>query len=138
MLMLESMAAKKSFLLLFFLVAETALCGFWSSVWNSVTHCHCHWRECCRAPWYSPNLPLLKESLAANVFGQHVVTRLVTKKVRALVMSFHGWTGSGKNFVAKFIAESLFQLGMNSKFVHLLNSPYRISSPTPGWQISTD
>ena len=38
---------------------------------------------------------------------------------KALVMSFHGWTGSGKNFVAKFIVESLFKLGMNSKFVHL-------------------
>lgn len=33
-------------------------------------------------------------------------------------MSFHGWTGSGKNYVAKFIAESLFKQGLNSKYVH--------------------
>ena len=24
---------------------------------------------------------------------------------KALVMSFHGWTGAGKNYVAKFVAE---------------------------------
>ena len=132
------MRAKKCRLLLLLLLAvEPAQSGFWSAVWDCLSglpHCHCQWRECCRAPWYSPNLPHLKESLTANVFGQHLVTKLVTKKVKAhvenpdpkkaLVMSFHGWTGSGKNFVAKFIAESLFKLGMNSKFVHLFNSPY--------------
>ena len=74
----------------------------------------------------------LEERLEGNVFGQHLVTRLVTRAVRAhvrksepkkaLVMSFHGWTGSGKNFVAKFIVESLFKLGLNSKFVHLFIS----------------
>ena len=36
---------------------------------------------------------------------------------KPLVMSFHGWTGSGKNYVSKFIAESLFAKGMRSKFV---------------------
>ena len=34
-------------------------------------------------------------------------------------MTFHGWTGSGKNFVSQFIAESMFRNGINSKFVHL-------------------
>ena len=105
-----------------------------SAVWSAREQVLCRWRECCEAPWLTPNLPALEERLEANVFGQHLVTRLVTRAVRAhvrksdpkkaLVMSFHGWTGSGKNFVAKFIAESLFKLGMNSKFVHLFNSPY--------------
>ena len=37
-------------------------------------------------------------------------------------MSFHGWTGSGKNYVTKFITESLFEKGLSSKFVHLFVS----------------
>ena len=103
-----------------------------SAVWSAREQVLCRWRECCEAPWLTPNLPALEERLEANVFGQHLVTRLVTRAVRAhvrksdpkkaLVMSFHGWTGSGKNFVAQFIVESLFKLGMNSKFVHLFIS----------------
>ena len=72
------------------------------------------------------------QRLGEHVFGQHLVTALVSRAVRAhvrkrepkkaLVMSFHGWTGSGKNFVAKFIVESLYRLGMASKFVHLFIS----------------
>lgn len=42
--------------------------------------------------------------------------------LQALVMSFHGWTGGGKNFVSKFIAESIFKLGMRSDFVHVFVS----------------
>ena len=41
---------------------------------------------------------------------------------KALVMSFHGWTGAGKNYVAKFVAESMFRQGMKSKYVNLLIS----------------
>merc|ERR1719427_1321746 len=37
-------------------------------------------------------------------------------------MSFHGWTGAGKNFVAKFVAESMLRRGMKSKYVNLLIS----------------
>jgi len=41
---------------------------------------------------------------------------------KPLVMSFHGWTGSGKNYVSKFIAEALFDRGLRSQFVHLFVS----------------
>jgi recombinational DNA repair protein (RecF pathway) len=34
-------------------------------------------------------------------------------------MSFHGWTGSGKNYLAKMIARALYKKEMHSKFVHL-------------------
>ena len=34
-------------------------------------------------------------------------------------MSFHGWTGSGKNHVSKIISEGIFKLGMKSQYVHL-------------------
>jgi len=105
---------------------------FLSALWSSKDLVLCQVRECCRAPWIQPNVTSLEEKLAANVFGQHLVTSLVTRSVRAhlrksnpgkaLVMSFHGWTGAGKNFVTKWIAESLFKEGMSSKFVHLFIS----------------
>lgn len=31
----------------------------------------------------------------------------------------HGWTGTGKNFASKIIAENLYEGGLNSHFVHL-------------------
>ena len=37
---------------------------------------------------------------------------------KALVLSFNGWTGSGKNFVSKLIAENLFKKGLKSEYVH--------------------
>jgi len=103
-----------------------------SALWSSRDVVVCQFRECCGAPWVRLNVTKLEESLAENVFGQHLVTSLVTRSVRAhlrkdepkkaLVMSFHGWTGAGKNFVAKFVAESLYKAGMASKFVHLFIS----------------
>jgi hypothetical protein len=38
---------------------------------------------------------------------------------KALVLSFHGSTGVGKNFVVQFIANSLFARGVRSKFFKL-------------------
>eukprot|EP00092_Neocalanus_flemingeri_P028033 GFUD01030436.1.p1 GENE.GFUD01030436.1~~GFUD01030436.1.p1 ORF type:complete len:340 (-),score=109.62 GFUD01030436.1:69-1088(-) len=103
-----------------------------SALWSSREVVVCQFRECCGAPWVRPNVSRLEESLADNVFGQHLVTSLVTRSIRAhlrklepkkaLVMSFHGWTGAGKNFVAKFVAESLYKEGMASKYVHLFIS----------------
>ena len=106
--------------------------GMFSALWSGQENILCDMNECCDHNWIQPNISQLQESLAENLFGQHLVTSLVSRAVRAhvrkkdpkkaLVMSFHGWTGSGKNFVAKFIVESLYKLGMNSKFVHLFIS----------------
>jgi len=101
---------------------------FASMVWNSRDTVLCQFRECCREPYYKKNLEGLKESLNDNVFGQHIVLEIVTKTLqahtkkrtpnKALVLGFYGWTGSGKNYVSKFIAESLYKYGMESNFVH--------------------
>jgi len=103
-----------------------------SALWSSRDLVLCRWKECCAQPWLQSNISQLEESLAENVFGQHLVTSLVTRSLRAhlrkadpqkaLVMSFHGWTGAGKNYVAKFVAESMFRQGMKSKYVNLLIS----------------
>merc|ERR1719147_115446 len=110
-----------------------------SALWSSREVVVCQFRECCGAPWLRPNVTKLEESLAENVFGQHLVTSLVTRSIRAhlrkaepkkaLVMSFHGWTGAGKNFVAKFVAESLYKTGMSSKYVHLFISTLHFPHP---------
>ena len=89
---------------------------------------HCHFNECCTGEWVSPNITGLQSALRRRVFGQHLVTDTVLKAVmghlknkspsKALAISFNGWTGSGKNFVSKIIAEHLFKKGMDSKYVH--------------------
>ena len=70
----------------------------------------------------------LEEAFRRRVFGQHLVTKVVLNAVKghvmnkspekALVLSFNGWTGSGKNFVSKLIAENLFKKGLKSGYVH--------------------
>lgn len=70
----------------------------------------------------------MNEKLTNYVYGQHL-TEVVVHAVashwnpfyqprKALTLSFHGWPGSGKNYVSSFIAESLFKYGTKSKFVH--------------------
>jgi len=67
--------------------------------------------------------------LERQLHGQHLVKNAVVKSLKghfnnkhpdkALVLSFHGWTGSGKNFVSRIIADNIFESGMKSSFVHL-------------------
>ncbi|XP_047125755.1 torsin-1A [Hydra vulgaris] len=89
----------------------------------------CEVSECCNNLWVRQSPIYLKKQLNSKLFGQHLVEDLVVKPINdhiennnpssPLVMSFHGWTGSGKNFVSQIIANSLFKKGMNSKFVHI-------------------
>lgn len=67
------------------------------------------------------------------MFGQPLVTELVNilsahkesvydknkPNKKALVISFHGWSGVGKNYAASIIAEALYRKGMRSKFVRV-------------------
>lgn len=47
---------------------------------------------------------------------------------KALVLSFHGWSGTGKNFVARMVASHLYRDGLKSDcvrvFVSLLHFPH--------------
>nr|XP_020650486.1 torsin-1A-like [Pogona vitticeps] len=83
--------------------------------------------------------PALQADLEKKVFGQHLVTKVIVKAVtgflnnsdpkKPLTLSLHGWTGTGKNFVSKIIAESIYKEGLNSKYVHqfvsTLHFPHR-------------
>ena len=84
--------------------------------------------EQCNSLWMTRNVTTLRDSLESNVFGQHIATKLILSALsrrwttdeapkKPLVMSFHGWTGSGKNYVARFVTEALFERGLASRYV---------------------
>lgn len=71
----------------------------------------------------------LRQNLSRHVHGQHlIVSALPTivknhimnrRRRKPLVMSLHGTTGVGKNYVAEVLASTLYQHGMASRYVHL-------------------
>ncbi|XP_067948857.1 torsin-1A-like [Watersipora subatra] len=87
--------------------------------------------EPCREPWIRTELPNLREDLEAKVYGQHLAIDSVVKTIRAhlrhpprkaLVLSFQGRTGTGKNLVSSIIAQNLYDRGMKSKYVYVLTA----------------
>jgi len=118
--------------------------SWWSDTWSSAGQAShqagsalfrgmkdlaCLQVECCSPSWRPANYTRLQDLLAQHLVGQHIAQDLVVRALRGharnkspskpLVLGLHGWTGSGKNFVSKFIAESFYTLGLASKFVHL-------------------
>ncbi|XP_029941281.1 torsin family 1 isoform X2 [Salarias fasciatus] len=89
-------------------------------------------RESCDPKWISFNATGLRADLDSKLFGQHIASRIIFKALngflnnenpkKPLVLSLHGWTGTGKNFVSKMIAENIYREGMDSKFVHVFTS----------------
>ncbi|CAF0915440.1 unnamed protein product [Brachionus calyciflorus] len=89
----------------------------------------CRLYECCSPPYLPNNFTQLEENLNKSLFGQPLVQSTIVSALRghfnlngpkkALVMSFHGSTGVGKNFVVQFIANSMFERGVKSKFFKL-------------------
>ncbi|KAM9735722.1 torsin family 1 isoform 2-T2 [Menidia menidia] len=91
-----------------------------------------HFHESCEPKWMTYNSTGLRTDLEEKLFGQHIASRIILKAVngfmnnespkKPLVLSLHGWTGTGKNFVSKLIAENIYKEGLNSKFVHVFAS----------------
>ena len=89
----------------------------------------CQLRECCAAPYVTRNVSDLRRRLREVVHGQHLVTDVLPRVIgnhlrdkqprKPLVISLHGTTGVGKNYVSRVVAESLYKRGMESRFVHL-------------------
>ena len=104
--------------------------------WNKLK-CRVVVGECCEFPDVANDFGRLERQLRENVFGQHLALQSVVRALRshvkrpkkALTLSFHGWTGGGKNFVAKQIAESLYEKGLKSAFVHLFVSTLHFPDP---------
>ncbi|XP_062565380.1 torsin-like protein isoform X2 [Armigeres subalbatus] len=98
----------------------------WDSVMDN-TYCKAY--ECCRKPYLKWNVEGLKHDLKNFLYGQHIVEDVLVNAIGAhldniessrkpLVLSFHGTSGTGKNFVSDFVASSLYENGINSKFVY--------------------
>lgn len=72
---------------------------------------------------------MLQKDLDSKLFGQHLAKKVILNAVSAfisnpkpkkpLTLSLHGWTGTGKNFVSRIIAENIYEGGLNSNYVHL-------------------
>ena len=98
--------------------------------------------ECCHDQtnnkWINYNTNF--KSLKRNIFGQQIALNIVTSTVRqhlknknppkALVLSFNGYTGIGKNHLSKLIAKAIYtkyDQTENSKFVHTLVATHFLS-----------
>lgn len=89
---------------------------------KSLTYCKLY--ECCGPDWIYFNETALQTNLRSGLHGQHLVADIVPKHLKfhmthnpskALALSFHGGPGTGKNYVSRIIAESIFKKGMGSK-----------------------
>jgi len=100
-----------------------------NALYQGVKDLACLKMECCSNTWRPANTSLLQSKLKENLVGQHIAQDLILRALRGhknsaapskpLVLSLHGWTGSGKNFISQLIADSFYSRGMSSKFVHL-------------------
>ncbi|XP_008302302.1 torsin family 1 isoform X2 [Stegastes partitus] len=96
--------------------------------------------ESCDKKWIAFNATGLKTDLDDKLFGQHIASRIILKAVsgfmsndnpkKPLVLSLHGWTGTGKNFVSKLIADNIYREGMDSNFVHVFTSTLHFPHPS--------
>ncbi|XP_052795948.1 torsin-1A-like [Mya arenaria] len=110
-------------------LSSTASAGFFAfSAFDVIT---CRFKECCNDRWISTNFTDLSHTLSSTLYGQHLVTEPVVKHLKgharenpskALALSFHGLTGTGKNYVSRIVAEKMFRKGMKSKYFHFISA----------------
>ncbi|XP_019586784.2 torsin-3A isoform X1 [Rhinolophus sinicus] len=105
-----------------------------------LTTWYCSYRDCCDSGdcRISNDFKGLESDLSVRLHGQHLAQELVLTIVRgylelpqpdkALALSFHGWSGTGKNFVARMLAENLYRDGLRSAcvqvFITMLHFPH--------------
>lgn len=87
--------------------------------------------EQCDDRWIPADIEGLEEDLFRNLFGQPLVSDVVvnalgshfnkdrTHRRKPLVLSFHGWPGGGKTFVARMILKHIFKKGTASRFAKM-------------------
>ncbi|XP_059268807.1 torsin-3A [Mustela nigripes] len=105
-----------------------------------LTSWYCSFQACCNSGdcRISNNFTGLESDLSVRLHGQHLARELVLTTVKgylevpqpgkALALSFHGWSGTGKNFVARLLAENLYRDGLRSNcvktFIATLHFPH--------------
>ncbi|XP_068190648.1 torsin-1A-like isoform X2 [Antennarius striatus] len=110
-------------------VTTTVVVGFGATLGRTIWN---YLHESCEPRWIAFNATGLEADLNRKLFGQHIASRIILKAVngfmsnenpkKPLVLSLHGWTGTGKNFVSQLIAENIYREGMDSSFVHVFTS----------------
>ncbi|NWV11281.1 TOR3A protein, partial [Ptilonorhynchus violaceus] len=101
---------------------------------------YCSFGKCCESGdcRIVNNITGLEADLSGQLHGQHLAKEAVVQAVqgflqsprpqKALVLSFHGWSGTGKNFVARMVASHLYRDGLRSEcvrvFISLLHFPH--------------
>ncbi|XP_040533757.1 torsin-3A [Gallus gallus] len=101
---------------------------------------YCNFGKCCKTGdcRIINNITGLELDLHEQLHGQHLAKEVVIQAVRgflqspqpqkALVLSFHGWSGTGKNFVARMVAAHLYRDGLKSEcvrvFIALFHFPH--------------
>ncbi|XP_037681190.1 torsin-3A isoform X2 [Choloepus didactylus] len=108
---------------------------------NILTRWYCSFQDCCDSGdcRISNNFTGLEWDLSVRLHGQHVARELVLRTVRgyletprpdqALALSFHGWSGTGKNFVARMLAENLYRDGLRSDCVKVFITMFHFPHP---------
>ncbi|NXW48635.1 TOR3A protein, partial [Nyctiprogne leucopyga] len=101
---------------------------------------YCSFGKCCETGdcRVVNNITGLEADLNGQLHGQHLAKEVVIRAVqeflhsprpeKALVLSFHGWSGTGKNFVARMLASHLYRDGPKSEcvrvFISLFHFPH--------------
>ncbi|XP_077188582.1 torsin-3A [Paroedura picta] len=103
---------------------------------------YCSFGKCCATGdcRVTNDIAGLELDLSRRLHGQHLAKDVVVKAVqgfletpqpeKALALSFHGWSGTGKNFVARLIAEHLYRDGLKSECVKVFISLFHFPHPT--------
>ncbi|CAH8547786.1 unnamed protein product [Schistosoma curassoni] len=94
-------------------------------------HLNCLLYECCSSAVHF-NKTSLERSLSDELHGQHIAAERVYHHLvdhisgglpqKPLALSFHGYTGVGKNFVSNIIANNVLKLGTRSRFYHFYDA----------------
>lgn len=73
----------------------------------------------------------LEYVLTTKLYGQQIAHETITNALRghlrshnsskALVMSFHGTPGTGKNYVVQMIGKTFYKNGVQSNYFHFFN-----------------
>ncbi|NXJ63854.1 TOR3A protein, partial [Rostratula benghalensis] len=95
---------------------------------------YCSFGKCCETGdcRIVNNITGFEADLNGQLHGQHLAKEVVVRALheflqsprpqKPLVLSFHGWSGTGKNFVARMVASHLYRDGMKSECVRLFIS----------------
>ncbi|XP_040576430.1 torsin-1B isoform X2 [Lepeophtheirus salmonis] len=116
------------------------ICNAWS--WWFRRDAYCDTYDSDRARKTAVNLT---STLNKFVFGQHVVNAIVPNILKkhllkenpkkALVLSFHGYSGTGKNYVNKFIAKAIFpDAGLKNPHFHMIISSIHFPIPSQNYE----